>query len=64
MDSLPSVIPVYERDLKIEDYFIGYLKHPYVSVLHLAAAARAAAPSACGPRPWAATATAPARSRP
>ncbi|MGZ3279509.1 MAG: hypothetical protein ACXWKT_14940, partial [Caulobacteraceae bacterium] len=32
MDALPSVIPVYERDLKIEDYFIGYLKHPYVSV--------------------------------
>jgi hopanoid biosynthesis associated radical SAM protein HpnJ len=32
MDSLPSVIPVYERDLKIEDYFIGYLRHPYISV--------------------------------
>ena len=32
MDSLPSVIDVYKRDLKIEDYFIGYLKHPYVSV--------------------------------
>ena len=32
MDDLPSVIPVYERDLKIEDYFIGYLKHPYISV--------------------------------
>ena len=32
MDSLPSVIPVYERDLRIEDYFIGYLKHPYISV--------------------------------
>ncbi len=32
MDALPSVIGVYERDLKIEDYFIGYLKHPYVSV--------------------------------
>jgi hopanoid biosynthesis associated radical SAM protein HpnJ len=32
MDALPSVIPVYERDLKIEDYFIGYLKHPYISV--------------------------------
>ena len=32
MDALPSVIPVYQRDLKIEDYFIGYLKHPYVSV--------------------------------
>jgi len=32
MDALPSVINVYRRDLKIEDYFIGYLKHPYVSV--------------------------------
>jgi hopanoid biosynthesis associated radical SAM protein HpnJ len=32
MDALPSVIPVYERDLRIEDYFIGYLKHPYISV--------------------------------
>jgi len=32
MDQLPSVVPVYERDLKIEDYFIGYLKHPYMSL--------------------------------
>jgi hopanoid biosynthesis associated radical SAM protein HpnJ len=32
MDALPSVIPVYARDLRIEDYFIGYLKHPYISV--------------------------------
>jgi len=32
MDSLPSVIDVYRRDLRIEDYFIGYLKHPYISV--------------------------------
>ncbi len=31
MDSLPWVTPVYQRDLKIENYFIGYLKHPYVS---------------------------------
>jgi hopanoid biosynthesis associated radical SAM protein HpnJ len=31
MDSLPSVIDVYKRDLVIEDYFIGYLQHPYVS---------------------------------
>ena len=31
MDSLPSVIPVYTRDLVVEDYYIGYLKHPYVS---------------------------------
>jgi hopanoid biosynthesis associated radical SAM protein HpnJ len=32
MDRLPYVTPVYERDLRIEDYFIGYLKHPYVSL--------------------------------
>jgi hopanoid biosynthesis associated radical SAM protein HpnJ len=31
MDELPSVIDVYKRDLTIEDYFIGYLQHPYVS---------------------------------
>jgi hopanoid biosynthesis associated radical SAM protein HpnJ len=32
MDSLPFVTDVYKRDLKVEDYFIGYLKHPYVSL--------------------------------
>jgi len=31
MDQLPFVSEVYKRDLRIEDYFIGYLKHPYVS---------------------------------
>ncbi len=31
MDDLPFVTEVYKRDLRIEDYFIGYLKHPYVS---------------------------------
>lgn len=31
MDQLPSVIDVYQRDLVVEDYFIGYLEHPYVS---------------------------------
>lgn len=31
MDALPFVAPVYKRDLKIENYFNGYLKHPYVS---------------------------------
>ncbi len=30
-DALPSVMDVYARDLEIERYFIGYLKHPYVS---------------------------------
>ncbi len=32
MDDLPFVAPIYQRDLKIERYFIGYLKHPYVSI--------------------------------
>ena len=31
MDDLPMVSPVYKRDLVIEKYFGGYLKHPYVS---------------------------------
>ena len=31
MDQLPFVSEVYKRDLHVEDYFIGYLKHPYVS---------------------------------
>ena len=32
MDALPFVTEVYKRDLTIEDYFIGYLLHPYVSL--------------------------------
>ena len=32
MDELPFVTPVYKRDLEIERYFIGYLKHPYISI--------------------------------
>ncbi len=32
MDELPSVIDVYKRDLTIENYFIGYLRHPYLSL--------------------------------
>lgn len=32
MDRLPFVTEVYRRDLRVEDYFIGYLKHPYVSL--------------------------------
>jgi hopanoid biosynthesis associated radical SAM protein HpnJ len=31
MDSLPFVSPIYKRDLTIDKYFGGYLKHPYVS---------------------------------
>jgi hopanoid biosynthesis associated radical SAM protein HpnJ len=31
MDELPFVSPVYKRDLVIENYFSGYLKHPYLS---------------------------------
>jgi len=32
MDQRPFVTEVYQRDLRIEDYFIGYLLHPYVSL--------------------------------
>ena len=32
MDVLPSVLDVYKRDLTIENYFIGYLLHPYLSL--------------------------------
>lgn len=32
MDALPFVAPIYKRDLKIRNYFIGYLLHPYVSI--------------------------------
>ena len=32
MDSLPWVADVYRRDLSIENYFIGYLLHPYLSL--------------------------------
>ena len=31
MDELPFVTPIYKRDLVIENYFSGYLKHPYIS---------------------------------
>jgi hopanoid biosynthesis associated radical SAM protein HpnJ len=32
LDALPFVTDVYARDLRVEDYFIGYLQHPYVSL--------------------------------
>jgi hopanoid biosynthesis associated radical SAM protein HpnJ len=31
MDELPFVTPIYKRDLQIENYFNGYLRHPYIS---------------------------------
>ena len=31
LDRLPFATGVYARDLRVENYFIGYLKHPYVS---------------------------------
>jgi hopanoid biosynthesis associated radical SAM protein HpnJ len=30
-DAMPSVLPIYARDLNIRKYFIGYLLHPYIS---------------------------------
>ena len=32
LDALPSVVDVYKRDLKIENYYNGYLLHPYLSL--------------------------------
>jgi len=32
MDALPFVVDVYRRDLTIENYAIGYLLHPFVSL--------------------------------
>lgn len=32
MDALTSVLDVYKRDLTIENYYNGYLKHPYLSL--------------------------------
>jgi hopanoid biosynthesis associated radical SAM protein HpnJ len=32
MDDLPFVTPIYKRDLTIENYYGGYLKHPYISI--------------------------------
>jgi hopanoid biosynthesis associated radical SAM protein HpnJ len=32
MDDLPFVSKVYKDNLRIENYFIGYLKHPYLSL--------------------------------
>jgi radical SAM superfamily enzyme YgiQ (UPF0313 family) len=32
MDALPFVMEVYRRDLVVEDYFQGYLLHPYISL--------------------------------
>ena len=29
---MPFVAPIYKRDLTIDNYFSGYLKHPYVSI--------------------------------
>ncbi len=58
MDQLPFVTEVYKRDLRIEDYFIGYLMHPYVSLYTGRGCKIATAPSACGRRPSAGIATA------
>ena len=32
MDDLPFVVDVYARDLTVENYYIGYLLHPYISL--------------------------------
>jgi len=60
MDTLPWVADVYKRDLKIENYFIGYLLHPYIS-MYSGRGCPAQCTSASGRRPSAATNTASAR---
>jgi hopanoid biosynthesis associated radical SAM protein HpnJ len=32
LDSLPFVVNIYARDLNIDNYYNGYLKHPYLSL--------------------------------
>jgi len=32
LDQLPFVVNVYKENLTVENYYIGYLKHPYVSL--------------------------------
>jgi hopanoid biosynthesis associated radical SAM protein HpnJ len=32
LDELPFVTEIYKRDLRVENYFIGYLQHPYLSL--------------------------------
>ena len=60
MDSLPFVTPVYKRDLDDRELFHRLSASTPISRSTPAAAANRAAPSACGRRPSAATATAPA----
>ena len=58
MDRLPFVTDVYKRDLRIEDYFIGYLLHPYVSLYTGRGCKSPLHVLPVGRRPSAATATA------
>jgi hopanoid biosynthesis associated radical SAM protein HpnJ len=32
LDVLPSVLDVYRRDLPIDNYYVGYLLHPYLAI--------------------------------
>jgi len=56
MDALPFVTPIYKRDLTIERYFIGYLKHPYMS-LYTGRGCKSGVRSACGRKRSAGTVT-------
>ena len=62
MDSLPWVTPVYQRDLKIENYFIGYLKHPYISI-YTGRGCKSRCTFCLWPQTVGGTSTAPAASR-
>ena len=62
MDALPFVTPVYKRDLVDRELLHRLSEAPLYLVLHRPRLQDRAAPSACGRRPSAATATAPAAS--
>jgi hypothetical protein len=58
-DAMPSVLPVYARDLDIKKYFIGYLLHPYISFYTQVAVVLLNVVSVSGPRPSAVIITVP-----
>ena len=62
MDTLPFVTDVYKRDLRIEDYFIGYLLHPYISI-YTGRGCKSRCTFCLWPQTVAATATAPVARR-
>src|SRR5262249_29661277 len=60
LDEIPLVTEVYKRDLCIENYFIGYLRHPYIFSLYRPRLPIEMHVLFSGPRPSEVTATASA----